>query len=199
MPIKVATTKEYYCLSKKYKNILLEIFKNIIDTNIFDKLYEDDIIKYGQISECGKSKVYHIIYQKYFNQIHINYETLFENIKLNLNIQDLKQQQENLNKINKSYEKFKKKYDLSTLYSVSTMGIFLSLFSLVSFNMDILKNISNKSTMEIISFICIINGSILLAITVLINLIKYLFDDNFTNKNYILLIFLIIIELIIIA
>lgn len=99
--------------------------------------------------------------------------------KLNLLEQIYTEQKENLKSIKKEVKNFKSKYDLSTLYSVSTMGIFLSIFSLIGINVGFFKDLENKNLYEISALICILNGTLLLVITLLISLIKHLFDNNF--------------------
>lgn len=90
---------------------------------------------------------------------------------------------EELEKLKKENEELKKKYKDSTLYSISTMGIFLAIFSLISINAtSVFELIKGEKIFSKLGGILLINGVVLIGVSSLVLLIKFFFSLS-EDKN----------------
>lgn len=91
---------------------------------------------------------------------------------------------EELEKLKKENEELKKKYKDSTLYSISTMGIFLAIFSLISINAtSVFELIKGEKIFSKLGGVLLINGVILIGVSSLILLIKSFFSLSEDEKK----------------
>ncbi|MCF2628398.1 hypothetical protein I6E36_09895, partial [Fusobacterium mortiferum] len=112
-------------------------------------------------------------------------------ISLNESEQNLKElneklsdRYEELEKLKKENEELKKKYKDSTLYSISTMGIFLAIFSLISINAtSVFELIKGEKIFSKLGGVLLINGVILIGVSSLILLIKSFFSLSEDEKK----------------
>lgn len=96
---------------------------------------------------------------------------------------ELSNRYEELEKLKKENEELKKKYKDSTLYSISTMGIFLAIFSLISINAtSIFELIKGEKIFSKLGGILLINGVVLIGVSSLVLLIKFFFSLS-EDKN----------------
>lgn len=96
---------------------------------------------------------------------------------------NISEAEKTIKKLNKENKMLKKKYENSTLYSISTMGIFLAIFSLISINStSIYEIMKNENLTSKAGLILLINGVLLTGLISLVALIKSLFEVN-DNQN----------------
>lgn len=97
---------------------------------------------------------------------------------------ELSNRYEELEKLKKENEGLKKKYKDSTLYSISTMGIFLAIFSLISINAtSVFELIKGEKIFSKFGGILLINGVVLMGVSSLILLIKSFFSLSEDEKK----------------
>ena len=97
---------------------------------------------------------------------------------------ELSNRYEELEKLKKENEGLKKKYKDSTLYSISTMGIFLAIFSLISINAtSVFELIKGEKIFSKFGGVSLINGVVLMGVSSLILLIKSFFSLSEDEKK----------------
>lgn len=97
---------------------------------------------------------------------------------------ELSNRYEELEKLKKENEGLKKKYKDSTLYSISTMGIFLAIFSLISINAtSVFELIKGEKIFSKFGGVLLINGVVLMGVSSLILLIKSFFSLSEDEKK----------------
>ena len=97
---------------------------------------------------------------------------------------ELSNRYEELEKLKKENEGLKKKYKDSTLYSISTMGIFLAIFSLISINAtSVFELIKGEKIFSKFGGVLLINGVVLMGVSSLILLIKSFFRLSEDEKK----------------
>ena len=97
---------------------------------------------------------------------------------------ELSNRYEELEKLKKENEGLKKKYKDSTLYSISTMGIFLAIFSLISINAtSVFELIKGEKIFSKFGGVLLINGVVLMGVSSLILLIKSFFSMSEDEKK----------------
>lgn len=191
----ILTQKNCYSLNNKeiveifkiYSEVINEEkFKNLVKMKFIEKYYDEFslVINFDSIFDRKNIIIEElfIIIEKaleleYLKKYLKNISELKKTIdKLDKNISESKK---TIDKLNKENKRLNEKYKNSTLYSISTMGIFLAIFSLVSINSTSIYEVMNGG--KLISkagFILVVNGVLLIGLISLVTLIKSLFEVN---------------------
>lgn len=170
---------------KKLKNIKFinefkgEFYLTITPTYIYSSLDEFELL---EIIEKNLEMEYLEKVNNKHSKIIISLNESEQNLKeLNEKLSD---RYEELEKLKKENEELKKKYKDSTLYSISTMGIFLAIFSLISINAtSVFELIKGEKIFSKLGGVLLINGVILIGVSSLILLIKSFFSLSEDEKK----------------
>ena len=195
-----------YSLLSRELNELFKIYDGIIKEEKIQKLKLRNFLKeyceevYLIIKPtiiCNSSNDTEVLLEVIGKNLEMEYLKKIDNkhskiiISLNKSEQTLKElnvelsnRYEELEKLKKENEGLKKKYKDSTLYSISTMGIFLAIFSLISINAtSVFELIKGEKIFSKFGGVLLINGVVLMGVSSLILLIKSFFSLSEDEKK----------------
>lgn len=195
----------HYCLTKEQLEKVFQIYDGIIKQEKIKKLENIEFISefigefflkitptYISNSSLDNLELLEVIEKnlemEYLEKVNNKHSKIITS--LNESEQTLKElneklsdRYEELEKLKKENEELKKKYKDSTLYSISTMGIFLAIFSLISINAtSIFELIKEEKIFSKLGGVLLINGVVLIGVSSLVLLIKFFFSLS-EDKN----------------
>lgn len=176
-----------YSISRRDLEALFKIYENIITKDAFKRLenrafinkYDDGFyITITSTIVCNSSYDTKIMLEVIEKNLNLEYLMKYSK-DINKLTENLSKAEKIIKKLNNKNKILMKKYENSTLYSISTMGIFLAIFSLISINSTFIYEImKNESLTSKAGLILLVNGVLLTGLISLVTLIKSLFEVN---------------------